>query len=208
MPAIKLSKAASKKFGKDKIAEFKKPIPKNYYNLVNKLVESSQAFRPKNIGQMSELVPEFLANNPDADHEDWRDHYNSLYPGRFDRCYEIDMNYVQDQLPKCGLIITDDFCDYLSAWCDNMVYVYNFYGFYYQQPVIEAVATHKGKNYEISSIIEESKNIDVYIGNEPYSVKPISWKEHSKITGMKIDSHIKMIYYTTKKDGIEIEYDD
>lgn len=202
-----------KKCNKKYVDSFKRFIPKNFYNVVNKLNESSQATKSKNIGQMSEIVPEFLGEFPYGDHNDFEVYYNKKYPGRYAKCLKIFKDYsckcfsefLSRTLEEC---LNDEILNnYLDNWFYNFVIVSNFYGFAYHKICIEAVAKEKGLPYKISTSEQESKNIDAFIGTIPYSVKPLSWKHHSKMTGIKVDSEIRMIYYYFENKDLVIEYE-
>ena len=63
-------------------------------------------------------------------------------------------------------------------------------------------AKMKNTTYRLSNPQEESKGIDGYIGKEPVSIKPITYKTKNMLNE-KID--VKFIFYDKKKDGINVD---
>ncbi|MDY5512282.1 MAG: MjaI family restriction endonuclease, partial [Eubacteriales bacterium] len=63
----------------------------------------------------------------------------------------------------------------------------------------------QGKSYRLATPDEESKGIDGYVGNTPYSVKSNTYKTMKRLSEV-ID--VKMVYYEKTKTGLKIEVDD
>ena len=77
-------------------------------------------------------------------------------------------------------------------------------GLCFQESILKKVATLKGMSYRLSTPEEESTGIDGYIGEQPVSIKPSTYKT-KMMYGELIEADI--VYYDKKKDGINIEFD-
>lgn len=197
------------------IKKFELPLPKGFYGMINAHCGWSQAAKPKNIGQMSELACDFIEQNPKADHEDWIEYYNSNFPGIFDECFDMFRKYVCKCWPEyfsCTeeeLLLDDKFNLNLYNYFYNLVFIKTFYGFYYQEFIFTELSKIENKVYKKSSVKEDAAHIDGYLGTMKCSIKPESWRIHSNMSPIKISDDIKMIYYEKLEGnrGITVEYD-
>jgi hypothetical protein len=65
------------------------------------------------------------------------------------------------------------------------------------------VAELEEKTWKLSSPNDESKGVDGYLGNEPVSIKPTSYKTKS---ALRESIKARMIFYEKVKDGVIFEY--
>ena len=70
-------------------------FPKYTSQLINWANQNAQGTRPVVVGQMSDLFPEFMADESDITIENWRDWYTKKYPEAFDKA--TDKIYAQVQ---------------------------------------------------------------------------------------------------------------
>ena len=63
----------------------------------------------------------------------------------------------------------------------------------------------KKSSYRLASPEEESRGIDGYVGDVPYSVKPDTYQIMDRLPE-QID--VKMIYYTKTKTGVKVEVEE
>ncbi len=65
---------------------------------------------------------------------------------------------------------------------------------------MKKLAKRDSKKYRLSSPSEESKGIDGYIGTDPISIKPTTYK----VKHLPEQISVRIIYYEKKKEGLVI----
>ncbi|CAB3287312.1 Type-2 restriction enzyme MjaI [Methanocaldococcus lauensis] len=175
-------------------------FPKYASQLINLANIYSQATRPKNVGQMSELMKEFKANGGKT-FEDWKKWYLSKYPNAIDEATKKIMEKINDF--KKVLNELDE--KTIRKWVEDLILVKTFMGLNLQEAILKKVAEEMGKSYRLSTPDEESKGIDGYIGDIPVSIKPSSYLQEKHL---KEELKGKIIIYQKKKNEIEIDYSD
>lgn len=93
----------------------------------------------------------------------------------------------------------------VGQWVKDLVIVKTFVGLRFQEAILRKIADKKSEKYRLATPEEESKGIDGFIGKTSVSIKPATYKS-KRALGEKIETEI--IYYTKKKDGIEIEFEE
>ena len=68
-----------------------------------------------------------------------------------------------------------------------------------------SLAERTGGTYRLATPEEESKGIDGFVGDVPYSIKPDTYKTMGRLSET---INVKMIYYTKTKAGLKIEAED
>lgn len=169
-------------------------FPKYTTQLMNLANSNSQATRPRNVGQLSDLIQEFGGNNI----EDWEIFYKNKFPNAINiasiKIYEMCLNFGSNPL------ITNEL---VKIWVEDLIISKTFIGLKFQEAILSKIAKLKKSAYRLATKNEESQNIDGVIGDIFVSIKPISYK--SKI--LSEDISIPIIFYSKKKDGISIEFD-
>jgi hypothetical protein len=94
--------------------------------------------------------------------------------------------------------------DMVRKWVKDLVHTKTYTGLKFQKSILKRVAYRTGKNYRTATPAEEAKGIDGFIGDEPVSIKPMTYKSKSMLQE-KIDS--KIIFCDKVKDGIKVELD-
>jgi len=178
-------------------------FPKYTTQYINQASQNSQATRPKNVGQLSDLIQEFKGNKI----SEWRTFYIEKYPKAIKeatkKVYDmfVKMSYISEEvLVANSHPITPEL---VEMWVDDLIITKTFIGLKYQEGILAKIAKIKGTTYTLATPEDERNNIDGTIGDVKVSVKPITYK--SKILSEEIKFPI--IYYTKKKDGISIEWD-
>ena len=176
------------------ITGIKDLFPKYTTQVMNLANSNSQATRPKNIGQLSDLIQEFKG----CKISEWRSFYMERYPNAI----KVAAKKVYDMCVTMGMDknITMELAE---MWVDDLIITKTFIGLKFQEAILSKISKVKGTDYTLSTPEDESIGIDGVIGNVKVSVKPISYK--SKILSEEINFTI--IYYTKKKDGISVEWD-
>ena len=176
-------------------------FPKYTSQLINWANQNAQGTRPIVVGQMSELFPEFLASGEEITVDNWRDWYTSRYPDALDKA--TDKIYAQVQnlrnaIPKINR-------DMVLNWVTDLVINKTFNGMYVQKAILASLAERKGDTFRMATPSEESIGIDGYVGDIPYSVKPITYKTMGRLSE---EINVKMIYYIKTKTGLKIEVEE
>ena len=189
MPKVKILNADIQ----ETISGVKIEFPKYTTQVMNLANSNAQATRPRNVGQLSDLIQEFKGNKI----SEWRTFYTEKYPNSIKEAAKK----VQDMCVLMGMDknITPDLAE---LWVDDLIITKTFIGLKFQEAILSKISKVKGTTYTLSTPEDEAIGVDGTIGDVKVSVKPITYK--SKILSEEINFTI--IYYTKKKDGISIEW--
>lgn len=176
-------------------------FPKYTSQLINWANQNAQGTRPVVVGQMSELFPEFMASDSEMTIDGWREWYTNRYPDAFEKA--TDKIYAQVQNLRNAIPLIDR--DMVKHWVEDLVIYKTFNGLYVQKAILASLAEKTGETYRLATPEEESKGIDGFVGNIPYSIKPDTYKTMGRLSEV---INVKMIYYTKTKTGLKIEVED
>ena len=176
-------------------------FPKYTSQLINWANQNAQGTRPVVVGQMSDLFPEFLADESNITIENWRDWYTQKYPEAFDKA--TDKIYAQVQNLREAIQLIDR--EMVEKWVEDLVIYKTFNGLYVQKAILASLAERKGTTYRLATPEEESQGIDGFVGSKPYSIKPDTYRTMGRLSET-ID--VTMVYYTKKKTGLTIEVEE
>jgi hypothetical protein len=170
-------------------------FPKYVTQILNLVNQNAQSTRPKVVGQLSDLIQEFNGNNV----SEWKDWYLKRYP----TAIEDATNKVYAKLleMKVGMNKIDK--EMIRKWVEDLVITKTFTGLKFQSAIIKKIAELENKSYRLANKEEEAKGIDGFIGNEPVSIKPDTYKIEKRLRE-NIEVHI--IYYRKEKNDITVEY--
>jgi len=170
--------------------------PKYTTQLINLDNQNAQGTRPRIVGQMTELIQEFEGNLFD----EWEAWYKNQHPDAIeqatDRIYPMLMQ-LKEAIQKVDR-------ELVKKWVEELVLVKTFTGLKFQEPILKKISALKGASYRLSSAKEEAKGIDGYIDDTAVSIKPHTYRS---MQGLSEQIAASMIYYTKKKDRLEIEFD-
>lgn len=176
-------------------------FPKYTSQLINWANQNAQGTRPVVVGRMSELFPEFMASTSEITIDAWKEWYLERYPDAFDKATQKIYSQVQN-LREAIQYIDEDM---VRQWVMDLVIDKTFNGLYVQRAILAALAQKNNKTYRLATPAEESKGIDGFVGNIPYSIKPDTYKTMGRLSET-ID--VKMIYYIKTKTGLKVEVED
>ena len=176
-------------------------FPKYTSQLINWANQNAQGTRPKVVGQMSELFPEFAASGEEITIENWRNWYIEKYPDAFNKA--TDKIYAQVLNLRDAIQLIDR--DMVMHFVEDLVVNKTFNGMYVQKAILASLAERKGTTFRLATPSEESAGIDGYVGIIPYSVKPDTYKTMGRLSET---INVKMIYYTKTKTGLKIEVEE
>lgn len=176
-------------------------FPKYTSQLINWANQNAQGTRPRVVGQMSELFPEFMNHTQQISLAYWKRFYLMQHPDAFDEA--TDKIYAQIENLREAIQLIDR--DMVKHWVEDLIVNKTFNGLYVQKAILASLAELKGVDYRLATPDEEARGIDGYVGDTPYSVKPDTYKTMGRLSEV-ID--VKMIYYTKTKTGLKIEVED
>ena len=176
-------------------------FPKYTSQLINWANQNAQGTRPKVVGQMSELFPEFVSTTEHISIEYWKRFYIMKHSDAFNEA--ADKIYAQIENLRDAIQLIDR--DMVQHWVEDLIINKTFNGMYVQKAILASLADLKDTNYRLATPDEEAKGIDGYVGGVAYSVKPDTYKTMNRLPET-ID--VKMIYYTKTKTGLKIEVED
>ena len=160
-------------------------------NFANKV---SQATRPKYVGQMSELIQQFRDECDSHEVDDWEKFYdgNDKIDAAADKIWE----YVLAIKENLNELTKDD----VRAWTKDLIIDKTHSGLQIQLDVLKLCAD--GHPYRLANVEEEAKGIDGFIGDEPVTIKPNTYKNTIN-AGMETIPY-RIIYYTNGSKGVKI----
>lgn len=173
-------------------------FPKYTSQLINWVNQNAQGTRPKIVGQLSDLFPEYQASTYNVAISDWKEWYTEKYPGAIEEATDKIFNQVENLKEAIKLIDKS----MVRKWVEDLVISKTFSGMYVQRAILAKISDMRKEPFRLASPEEESKGIDGYVGDTAYSIKPVTYKTMGRLSE-SID--IKMIYYSKKKSGLLVE---
>lgn len=176
-------------------------FPKYTSQLINWANQNAQGTRPRVVGQMSELFPEFVSSTHSVAIEYWKKFYVMKHPDAFEEA--TDRIYAQIENLREAIQLIDR--EMVERWVEDLIINKTFNGMYVQKAILASLADLKDTNYRLATPEEEAKGIDGFVGDTPYSVKPDTYKTMGRLSEV---INVKMIYYTKTKTGLKIEVEE
>lgn len=176
-------------------------FPKYTSQLINWANQNAQGTRPKVVGQLSDLFPEFESETNDISIDKWEAWYLDKYPDALENATEkifAQVENLREAIPK----ITREM---VNEWVRDLVITKTYNGLYVQKAILAKLAQTKGLSYRLATPEEESKGIDGFVGNTAYSIKPDTYKTMGRLSET---IEVKMIYYSKTKTALKVEVED
>ena len=170
--------------------------PRKYVSQVLNLCSSnSGATRPKNVGQMSEIVEESGART----HEEWSRWYRDRHAERIDRAVDSIEQMLRNILSSAQQITREE----IRQWVEDLILHKTFYGIRVQEAVLRETAPKVGASgYRLATPDEEAKGIDGYLGERAVQIKPTTYRQKSALPERIT---VPVIYYQKKDGDIEVD---
>ncbi len=217
-------KKLKNKIKKAGVADELYPLPKYAAQIFNIISNTGQATRPKVVGQMSEIIPNFINNFYDEkgvypDYKDWEQFYLREYVSNYEDGFSKLKEYVSKYEHAMKQILNNE--ELAKVWYNKFIFYQNFEGFEFEKIVFEFIKENYGfgkKPFIIrnSTKKEESKNIDFVVANSTndrkllFNSKPSTYSIEAKFTN--ISNEIIIVRYIKDKISdnvlITIEKDD
>ena len=177
-------------------------LPKYTSQIINLANQNAQGTRPRNVGQMSELFPDYLEESNAPDIDSWREWYTERYPNSI----EVATDKIYQQILKLQDAI--QLIDYqlVRSWVEDFLISKTFTGLYVQKAILAYLAEMRNESYTLANPAQEAAGIDGFVGNIAYSIKPSTYKTVEGLLPEEINT--KMIYYEKTSSGLLIEVDE
>ena len=132
----------------------------------------------------------------------WVDWYKEKFPDAIDRATDR----VFAMIEKLNAASPKIDRDLVRSWIEDLVLVKTFAGLKFQEAILRKLAEIRGCDYRLSNPYEESLGIDGFVGEEAFSIKPVTYT--SKDSTVHDSINVQIIYYEKKRDGIVFEIPD
>ena len=176
-------------------------FPKYTSQLINWANQNAQGTRPKIVGQLSDLFPEYEKEANPVSVDGWREWYLNKQPNAIENA--TDKIYAQVENLKKAITLIDK--EMVHKWVEDLVISKTYNGLYVQEAILSKLAEKVENSYRLATPAEESQGIDGFVGKIPYSIKPDTYKTMGRLSEV---INVKMIYYTKTKNGLTIEVED
>jgi hypothetical protein len=173
------------------VADIDPEFPKYTTQIMNTANQNSQGTRPATVGQLNEIIEEYKEQYPDGDFEDWRQFYFENYDG--DKNIEEATDKVFDMVVKMREAAEEIDREMVNRWVKDLVLYKTYTGLgRNEEAILKKLSEEYDLAYELGTAEDESKGIDGYLGGQPVSVKPITYKQKARLQE-NIDAPI--VYY-------------
>jgi len=172
-------------------------FPKYTTQLINLANQNVQGTRPRVVGQLSELIQTF----PGKHLAEWEEWYLKRHP----EAINIATNKIIEMLEHLKNAVNKIDRTLVEQWVKDLVIVKTFVGLLFQEAILKKVAENQKCDYRLAFPEEESQGIDGFVGKKPVSIKPATYKSKR---GLSEEIQASIIYYSKRKDGITIEFEE
>lgn len=176
-------------------------FPKYTSQLINWANQNAQGTRPRVVGQLSDLFPDYQIAASEISLDEWKEWYLKRHPNAIENATDRIYNQVQNLKEAIKSIDKD----MVQRWVEDLVITKTYNGLYVQKAILAKLAKIKCTTYRLAYPNEESIGIDGYVGNTAYSVKPDTYKTMGRLSET---INVKMVYYTKTKTSLKIDVED
>ena len=141
-------------------------FPKYTSQLINWANQNAQGTRPKIVGQLSDLFPEYQASTYNVAISDWKEWYTEKYPGAIEEATDKIFNQVENLKEAIKLIDKS----MVRKWVEDLVISKTFSGMYVQRAILAKISDMRKEPFRLASPEEVSTGIDCYVGDSAYSI--------------------------------------
>lgn len=173
------------------VANIDPEFPKYTTQILNTANQNSQGTRPDTVGQLNEIIEEYKQTYPDGDYEDWKQFYFEQYSGEekieeaTDKIFEmiIKMREAAETIDR----------EMVNKWVRDLVLYKTYTGLgRNEEAILKKLSDEYGIAYELGTAQDESKGIDGYLGDQPVSIKPETYKQKGRL---QEDIEAPIVYY-------------
>jgi len=173
------------------VADIDPEFPKYTTQIMNTANQNSQGTRPPTVGQLNEIIEEYKEEYPNGDFDDWREFYIEEYDG--DENIEEATDKVFEMVVKMREAAEEIDREMVNRWVKDLVLYKTYTGLgRHEEAILKKLANEFEMDYELGTATDESKGIDGYLGDQPVSVKPITYKQKARL---QEDIAAPIVYY-------------
>ena len=176
-------------------------FPKYTSQLINWANQNARGTRPKVVGQLSEMFPEYRSQTDNVSLDGWSKWYDEHNPNAIEQATDKIMLHVAN-LKKAITLIDRDM---VKSWVNDLVIAKTYNGLYVQEAILLKLAEQMGEPYRPASPQETARGINGYVGDTAYAVKPSSFKSMDRLPEAV---NVKMIFYTKSNTGLSVEVEE
>jgi len=193
---------------------------------LNQINQWAGGSKPKNVGQVSELIKDFRQKHPTGDLDDWKKFHQDLTgeeievlqgKGKNKKPVKAHMagidQGVQDIMSKLTQVkasLNSVKEKDIRKWLENLTYEKTYCGLEAQEMILDKIATDLGNGYtyKLGSLEDERKGIDGFVidpnGKKfALQIKSESYRNKNKQEQFKCP----IIFYNLSKGGVEFNFD-
>ena len=165
-------------------------------SVINLANSFSQATRPRNVGQMSDLIQEYRESTQTPSVSGWEYFYDQkIGLDKIGDAVDKNWDYIQRIKENLNVLEKQD----VFEWTKDLIINKTFSGLQLQLDILEIVSYNE---YRLSTPEEEAKGIDGFVDGEPVSIKPNTYKKTIEY-GKEIIPY-RIIYYKQTNKGLVI----
>lgn len=162
------------------VADIDPDFPKYTTQIMNTANQNSQGTRPQTVGQMNELIEEYKEEYPEGTFEDWQEFYYVKHDGE-ERIEEA-TDKVFEMVVKMQEAAKEIDREMVQRWVEDLVLYKTYTGLgRNEEAILKKLSEEYDEPYQLGSTEDESKGIDGYLGDQPVSVKPLTYKQKSRL---------------------------
>ncbi len=128
-------------------------FPKYTSQLINWANQNAQGTRPKVVGQLSDLFPEYEAQAENVSIEDWENWYLEKYPDAIENATNKIFTQVENLKQAIQLIDKE----LVRAWVKDLVISKTYNGLYVQKVILAKLASIKEQEYRLATQIGRAR---------------------------------------------------
>ena len=202
---FKISREDIEEMSELRIVEFSFPMYTT--QLINMISSTAQATRPSTVGQMSDLVPQYIKFETDANNKPtlsrWRKWYLKQNPEAIDRATDKILHKTKSYLEAIQKIDRP----MIKKWVEDLVIYKSYKSLIYEDIALGEVAKRLNTDYQRARPEDESKQIDGFIEGRPVQVKKKDGK-YNVMMDMIPNSHTLITYKENRNSSLMIEFDE
>lgn len=196
----------SEKEREELVADIDPEFPKYTTQILNTANQNSQGTRPNTVGQLNEIIEEYKEEYPEGDYEDWKEFYFENYDG--EEKIEEATDKVFEMVVKMREAAKEIDREMVNRWVKDLILYKTYTGLgRNEEAILKKLSEEYGLPYELGTAEDESKGIDGYLGNQPVSVKPITYKQKGRL---QEDIQAPIVYYEeySTTDALKLHIDE
>ncbi|MBB6646091.1 MjaI family restriction endonuclease [Halobellus ruber] len=162
------------------VADIDPEFPKYTTQIMNTANQNSQGTRPPTVGQLSAIIEEYKEEHPEGEYEDWVNFYFENYDG--EKRIEEATDKVFEMVVKMREAAEEIDREMVNRWVKDLVLYKTYTGLgRNEEAILNKLSQEYDLPYEVGTAEDESKGIDGYLGKQPVSIKPTTYKQKSRL---------------------------